>query len=101
MTDDLAALKVSDPQRYNPEECRLSKATAQTILTCIEVVDALPPLGGGLDLVLRDLNSFEMFRAKAIMCEVLDSDTEPFNDRFPWHGEHPPVIPSNPEGIDN
>jgi hypothetical protein len=76
--------KQVDPQLNNPEECRLSKATAQTILTAVTYTDKFSP---------TLLNAFESFRTKAIMCEILDSDTEPFNDRFPWHGEQPPVIP--------
>lgn len=79
-----------DPQQYNPEECRLSKATAQTILNSVQYTDKFAP-----DL----LNKFESFRAKAIMCEILDSDTEPFNDKFPWHGDAPPVIPTHRKEI--
>ena len=79
-------LKQVDPQAHNPEECRLSKATAQTILTAVQLADKFKP---------NYLNPFESFRTQAIMIEILDSDTEPFNERFPWHGEHPPVTPSS------
>lgn len=75
-----------DPQANNPEECRLSKATAQTVLTAVQLTDKLLP---------NYLNPFESFRTQAIMVEILDSETEMFNDRFPWHGEKPPVIPSH------
>jgi hypothetical protein len=79
-------LKRVDPQLHNPDECRLSKATAQTILLAVQYTQKRE----------KDwLNSFECFRAEAIMTEILTSETEPFNDKFPWHGEHPPVIPSH------
>lgn len=83
-------LKRVDPQLHNPEECRLSKATAQTILLALQFTDKYAPAWH---------NSFESFRGQAIMTEILCSDTEPFNDKFPWHGDTPPPVPSHRKEI--
>lgn len=98
MTSKQDLLKVSDPQLHNPEEVRLSKATAQTILTCLGLVErVLPLLEDAPDVYI---NEFEMFRTRAIMYEILDSDTEMFNDNFPWKNQERPR-PTTQIGNDN